>query len=305
MAMNYERYDYPEAVGYTNVVCQRTKGSAATRVVEDVINPKLVPFLDALIAARPHWKFVATRPNGTILGPNGNSVFAWSYLDIYEHGEQLGEIDFQSSYRDGENVIYYCFDNHRLAAKRQRGSWTRTSKLEKAVKDVLKTFRPRDISEQVAQRMEAVESLVSRATNNERRLFDSAWGHVTALMVPTIMRNWTTIAAMLEEDGVKFDQGIPDLYRRRNMARRAFEAVSRDSGVTIIVRQNDYIMVQEDPNQAPNNRRTTKIVTSENLPDEVRRKLGMLKLTEVNQYLPDLGMRCKEDTYFIVLGETE
>ena len=43
----------------------------------------------------------------------------------------------------------------------------------------------------------------------------------------------------------------------------------------------------------------SSVVVSAGCSTEVRRKLGILKLVELRQYVPDMGVRCANDTYFI------
>jgi hypothetical protein len=66
-------------------------------------------------------------------------------------------------------------------------------------------------------------------------------------------------------------------------------------GVTIIVRPSDYLVVRT----GKDDKTDVQIKLPEELPAEVRRKLGILKLTELRQYVPDMGVHCAKDTYFI------
>jgi len=290
--MDYNNYEYIELVGYKNVFRREHKSMVNPNAQPAVLHPILVPFIDALIEKRPKWKFVATQRQGMVRLDDGTPAPSYSFLKVYDSNEILGEIDFSYTYRNNESQTSYAYDNERLAAKRQRGSWTKTTKLDKAVKDVLKAFRPKDTTEIVRDRMKLVGSTVNNTVDAEARNFGFAYGRLNGQMTNFVMSNWAMLSSMMLEAGLQFDPTLPELYEAAEVAKAMGESIGQNgSGLSIIVRPNDYLVVRTSGD--------VEIKTSEELPPEVRRKLGMLKLTEVKQYIPDMGIRCAEDTYFI------
>jgi hypothetical protein len=290
--MDYNNYEYIELHGYKNVFRREHKSMVNPHVAVSVLHPILVPFVDALIEKRPKWKFVATNRAGTVRLDDGTTVFSYSFLKVYENNETIGEIDYSYTYRKDESQTSYAYDNERLAAKRQRGSWTKTTKLDKAVKDVLKAFRPKDTTEIVRERMKIVGGTVSHTVQMETRNFTFQYGKLSDQIPNFVMANWEMLSPMMLEAGLQFDPTLPELYETAQTAKAMGASIGQDGGgLSIIVRPNDYLVVRTSGD--------VEIKTSEELPPEVRRKLGMLKLTEVKQYIPDMGIRCAEDTYFI------
>jgi len=290
--MDYNNYDYIELHGYKNVYRRESKAHATQHIVVSVLAPLLVPFVDALIEKRPKWKFVATNRTGVVKLDDGTAASSYSFLRVYENNETIGEIDYSHTYRNNESQISYAYDNERLAAKRQRGSWNKTTKLDKAVKDVLKAFRPKDTTEIVRDRMKLVGNIVSHRVQIETRDFSFSYGKLSDQMPNFVMSNWAILSPMMLEAGLQFDPTLPELYETAEIAKAMGQSIGANgSSLCIIVRPNDYLVVRTSGD--------VEIKTSEELPPEVRRKLGMLKLTEVKQYIPNMGIRCAEDTYFI------
>ena len=298
MAMNHDVYTYKELGGRKNVLCQIQNALASSLSLDaQELAPELVPFVDELVKVKPHWKFVACRQGGTIRNHDGTLKRRWHYLEIYENNEHIGEIECTYSYRNHENVVVYCYDNHRLTDKRKRGGWTKSANLNKAVKGVLKAFRPRDVTEQVRDRMSYVERVIPNIVDAKRREFNVAFVNIRKEAHNFVMRNWESLKPLLDESGITYLKNIPELYESMELAEML---LSDSTTLTITVRPTDYIVVRSDGAE-----RTHQIVTSEELPDMVRAKLGMLKLTEIKQYIPNVGVRCTHDTYFITLGDNK
>ena len=295
MEMNYERYDYLPLNGYKNVFCQIQKVHNTSTDSLNVLHNNLVPYVEELMRLKPHWKFVASRMGGAVVGPDGTRGFAWGYVNIFENNEHIGEIDVAYAYRNGETILNYCYDNHRLSAKRQRGGWTKTSKLPKAVKEVVKSFRPRDMTEHVNERMRAVGNLVSTIHTLKWREFNAAFLNIQKQTPHFVMRYWDQLKPLIDEYGTTYSPDLPELYGK---AKGTEHMLSDEKTLTIIVRGNEYIVVRTDGGD-----HKSTIMTSEELSAEVRGKLGMLKLSDVKHYVHNVGVRCAEDTYFILVGE--
>ena len=292
MTMDYNTYDFIELDGYKNVFRRENKLMVHRHVPHSMLHPNLVPFVDALIEKRPQWKFVATQRHGVVRLDDGTTAPSYGFLHVYENNEKVGEIDCGSTYYNDERRIAYQYDNERLAAKRERGSWTKTTKLDKAVKEVLKAFRPKDTTEIVREKMKIVGGAVNDAVYRITRTFTYPYNNLKDQMTNFVMSNWDMLSPMLLEAGITFEPALPELYAERELALEMAESIGENGGgLAIIVRPNDYLVVRTSG--------AVEIKTSEELPAEVRRKLGMLKLTEVGQYIPEIGIRCAEDTYFI------
>jgi hypothetical protein len=297
MTMNYDGYTYTELDGYKNVYRREYKAQNNPYQGPAVLAPKLAPFVDAILAQRPKWKFVARQRAGTVLQDDGTNTPAFGTLQVYtENDEILGELDTTYTYRGGESQLTYTYDNERLSDKRQRGSWSKSTKLDKAVKDVLKNFRPKNTNEIVRERMSLAGSVVGQTAAEAQKKFMNPYSKLNQQMTNFVMYNWATLSPMFTKAGLEFDPELPELYAAAMKAKEMKESFAPDGGVTIIVRPSDYLVVR---NTGVDDKYDVQIKAPEELPAEVRRKLGILKLTELRQYVPDMGVHCAKNTYFI------
>lgn len=298
MTMNYEGYKYFELDGYKNVYRREYQAQSNPYQGPAVLTPKLAPLVDAILTQRPKWKFVARQRQGTVLQDDGTNTPAYGTLQVYtENDEILGELDTTYTYRGNESQLNYCYDNERLSAKRQRGSWTRSTKLDKAVKDVLKDFRPKNTNEIVRERMSLAGSVVGQVVAEAQKKFMDPYSKLNRQMTNFVMYNWAMLSPMFTAAGIEFDPELPEVYAEAMKAKEMGESYRPDGGgVTIIVRPSDYLVVR---NTGKDDKTDVQIKAPEELPAEVRRKLGILKLTELRQYVPDMGVHCAKDTYFI------
>jgi hypothetical protein len=291
MTMNHEAYTYTELDGYKYVYRREYKAQNNPYVGSALLDQRVAPFVDAIIEKRPRWKFVCRQGAGIVTKPDGTKAPSFGSLQVYtENDELLGEIDTTYTYRDNQSQLTYAYDNQRLSDKRQRGSWTRSTKLDKAVKDVLKNFRPKDTTEIVNDKMAIVSVLVGEVIRDVHRRFMQPYGKLNEQLTNFVMYNWATLSPMFTKAGIEFNSELPELYAD-SMKAKEMGASVMDGGVTIIVRPNDYLVVRDSGD--------VEIKIAEELPAEVRRKLGILKLVELRQYVPDMGVRCAKDTYFI------
>lgn len=291
MTMNHDGYTYTELDGYKYVYRREHRAQNNPYVGSAILDQRVAPFVDAIIEQRPKWKFVCRQGAGIVTQPDGTRVPSFGSLQVYSETEEiLGELDTTYTYRAGESQLTYCYDNVRLSDKRQRGSYTKSTKLDKAVKDVLKNFRPKNTNEIVKDKMGIVSVLVGEVVRDVHRKFMQPYGKLNEQLTNFVMCNWATLSPMFKEADIKFDPELPELYVA-SMKAKEMGASVMDGGVSIIVRPNDYLVVRESGD--------VEIKIAEELPAEVRRKLGILKLVELRQYVPDMGVRCANDTYFI------
>lgn len=293
--MDYETFDYIPMVGYSNVYRQIPKNQAGGTTQYEP-HPYVKPLIDELVMARPNWAFVSHRSSVR----QGSTVSSATYFSVEESGEKLGELDVTVANRDGEGVVTYLFDTHRMAQERKRGVWTRTTKLDKAVKDILKAFRPRNITEIIKDRMTDARSNISRRATLEGRRFTDTYDTLENQLTNFVMDKWDTMTAMFDEAGLKYDHLLPELYEAKLKAEEMHSMFRKGDGMTIHIRQSDYVVVR---GANPDGSDHIEIRSSDGLPAEVRGKLGMLKLTEGNQFVPDVGMRCAQDTYYVMYKE--
>ena len=275
--------------GFSNVSINRNPAfvNPTTRFV---VYDRMLPLIEELCKHRPQWTFKSA--NVVI----NTDVVAAHHFDVYENGQSLGEISVESGYRaDTGSITYYRFDNPRLSSKRQRGIWTKTSKLDLAVKSILKAFHAKTLAESIVEYEQAITAKLSANTHFVNKEFDMSYRRVSPFITQYVMNNWDTIAPELKAMGAPVPDDLFERLATRNEAEAVELAYRNKEGFTIITRGSDYVMVRGFGDE-----RETEVKSSEQLTDNIRRNLGFLKLHEGSAIIPNVGVRLNDNTFFVI-----
>jgi hypothetical protein len=255
-----------------------------------VVHEKALPLIEELHKHRPQWALISANVNIT------SETVAAHHFDIYESGQSLGEISIESGYRaDIGSVTYYRFDNPRLSRKRQRGIWSKTSKLDLAVKSILKAFHGKTLNESIIEYEQAITTKLSGNTHLVNKDFDAGYRRISPFVTQYVMDNWGAVAPALKAMGAPVPEDMPKRLATRNEAEGVELAYRNQQGFTIITRGSDYIMVRGFGDE-----RETEVKSSEQLTDNIRRNLGFLKLHEGSQIIPNVGVRLNDHAFFVM-----
>lgn len=268
--------------GYTNVYIIRDPQYAKKAVAHKNIRP----LLDRLITKRPSWVFKAHR----VQDYNSTEMIAMTF-DVWCDGEMLGDISISSTTRTGEVKVDYRYDTHRIQQGRQRGTWTKTTKLDVAVKGILKAFYPKTIGERVTAAQNAVHSRLRNNTNSAGHAFGTVSRTVNAAITNFVITNWEELAPRMREAGINLSDKMPELYRTWREAEKVEDAHVAEEGCVIVLRGSDYVVTTGGG---------TVVKSSEQLPDIVRRNLGLLKLSTAGETIPNIGIRIDDYTFFVM-----
>jgi hypothetical protein len=108
-----------------------------------------------------------------------------------------------------------------------------------------------------------------------------------------VMANWEELAPRMREAGIKLSDDMPEAYRAWREVEEVEDAYAAEKGYVIILRGNDYVVTMGDE---------TVVKSSEQLPDIVRRNLGLLKLSVAGETIPNIGIRMNDYTFFVMDG---
>ena len=248
-----------------------------------------------LTSKRPTWEFI-----GTSLTRNSEGNITSNQFDVYEKGERLGDITTGwTNRRGGPAEADYRYDTPRLEKDRQRGSWTKTTDLDKAVKGILKAFTPKTLTERIETAEQAVASLARNAASRYVNGFNTIWRNSAFELMDYVVDNWDDIAeGMVARGHDPLPDEARDIYLKARGANRMLKTYNEDEGALVLIRGNDYIVVR-----GSGSTQTTEIMSSEQLPPIVRRNIGILKLHGAGMVF-DAGMREGDDTYYVYTKET-
>ena len=256
----------------------------------------LDPVVSRLASLNPLWTFVivsSTHDSGYDRVASGFTV----KLD----GEELGQIGL--SYMGSKGKVI-TISNDRIGKGRTRSDSYRTTDADKAVLTAKKMFGKMNPTERIQKAKDAAERVVTRASWNKERerttsqskiqsellLWAMGKGHAMFLEYidkeaqPQVKHNVTTHMGKLEvlDTEMKTIERVQEDFGKNKTA-----LVVKDSG-KYLVKIGDNVDLYDD----------------NTLPQDMRMKVGMLKLVEDEQYLTDVGCKVTSEIFVLLVDET-
>jgi hypothetical protein len=279
------------SLGMPNILFEQRKGGS-TNSAEPVtaanttIHPFMFPLMRRLAQARPQWKFVTYRRS--ISDTSSTIKFNVSMFDVYEGSAKLGRI--WKTYESRGDVV--CIDNDRMSNSRQRGSSTNTQDLNKAFKLVTKNFHGPTVAEAVADALDKMRSVVGGLAVKHRREFDIKYSNLSNFLETYTMKNWEHIRQLATDAGISSMtlDGMVEAYEAKLATSEINNAISTDTGATVLIRGDEYIVVING---------VTSIFDTEHLPSHIKRSVGILKMVANHTYVEGHGARVDKDKFFV------
>lgn len=308
--INDLKYDYYPVEGMPpNVLAEETKNTSGITYRAWKADSPLDETLHELAKKRPAWKFVS--PYGYPRGAGSNLL---RRFDVYEQGQYLGYLMHESVWRNDGNgyrdVVQYS--NDRMAKALRRKAYATTTDHRKAVKDILACFYVESFSERMAKATSDITGRVAVMPNNRRAMVDHCIDAPLYYNDNPLLRKF--LAANIDQllefvRAYEAEHGnVPHFSRERvavlptrvqeweesipiadALKTGGWYILTRDGGYDVVVRHNSTT--------------TSWSLTDDHLPDDVRSKLGMLKLVAPNTLVAGAGMRTHEDKFFVMTKE--
>lgn len=241
-------------------------------------------FINTMAMDRPTWRFVAT---GTY-NRNEASVF-----EMYQDGELIGDI--RRGYYQGNVCLE--MSNHRIEDQRKRGNGYRTKDVTKAVAKAKKMFSRKSPAERVREALRKATSVIgSVRSGKEFELRRSQHTMELAMLEYAKSEGLAAFNAFLQANPVGHHTTLKAQEKALTLEQelvtiKAFD--SEDSNTATIIRVDDgYIL---------NTRGTYSVQTDQSMPEELRGKLGMLKLVNAEQIIEGVGCRVDDDTFVLLV----
>jgi hypothetical protein len=250
----------------------------------------IAPLLDRLAKYHPEWTFVSS----LVVIQNDGSHRVSSYR-VYENKEYLGY--FATASRNYSKVI--LLDGPRISKVVDRGKGKRTGDIKKAVKIAEEYFRPTTSDEHLKSLRILTSSIINEKQAAARGRFQTEFHPLSDAVTTYVLENWDTTKAALRDKGLYVDDAVnfQELYEKTQAMDRLAAAKNQAHGVNVWVSNGDYHVI----NFSAKNR---TVYQSDTLPVGMKGKLGMLKMLNVGDVLPDVGARITETGFFVV-GEGE
>lgn len=258
------------------------------------INEYIQPLIEKLALKRPEWRFTASYGNFHSRDDADLIIdFEVKDFQVFDKREVLGVVEL-GSYSYKTKLHNFMIGNHRTSQALERANSYKTSNMDKAVKLVLKHFGVRDDRELYDQAyMNGVEKLSSQnreKSNMVRRLWagsdDKAFAYILARWDEFLM----SIADVRERESLR---RLPDLIEEALLLDTLYKTgTSPGGGAYTICQQGDFYLMT-------NNGGVLEKKSGDELPNNVRHKLGVLKLVKDGQAVSDIGFRANETTFMV------
>lgn len=250
--------------------------------------PHLGGLMLELIKRYPQWNFVAISGNYHERLVDGTKVRLATKFGVYEKREMIGFVGYDRSYARGDQ---YVVGNDRISASKDRQSCTKTTKLDVALRLVKKNFSPKTTDEYFEKSIEVVTEninrLVIRANQDTRGYYNA----LQTKMAQYVRNNWSSFVDTLNQEGKDTCAKYMEAHEKLDINQNIQTLFQKGDASTILIRDNDYII---------KNKGGVTMCPSEQLPQELKLKLGMLKLSAVGTVVEGMGYRATDESFVIV-----
>jgi hypothetical protein len=249
-------------------------------------DPFLSHLLYRLVKYHPDWKFISERRYVKYVGARCDATRYYIFAGM----EYLGYIDV-GLYRDGERS--YGLGGPRFDAADTRKSLKYTKDLKKAIKIADEFFKCKTLKEQCRGLITKaqVESHAYYAT--KERVYSHVVSKLIRPMADYVVDQLPEFIAYLDKAGTSYPEGLTNLKAILEERDQAI-ALRDKTGYVVITSDNTYLLCRIRGGDK------AQYIETDEIPPEMRGKLGMLKLLDVGAIVPEIGIRLSDTGFFIM-----
>lgn len=255
------------------------------------VSQMLKSVITKLATDKPLWDFIAVKTNSTDVT---------EFVVEGSNGERLGEIGFDWH---GRNYCVFV-RNKRISDKLSRSDRYKTTDTDKAVLKVKKMFGAMSTNERIAVAASKAAEVTNQASNHKWAQIREVESKIERVANQYVKEEgYETFIAWLK--GHPSQKAKDTLEGIDNKVRLGIEMLTiqkvRDhfnegKAVLVIKDGGKYIVKVGDK---------VDLYDDNTLPQEMRGKLGMLKLVEAEQFVTDTGCRINDETFILILEEVK
>ena len=256
-----------------------------------------------LATNKPMWSFLITRGVLTIdhdVTPVVGDLRVRT-VELRHGSEVLGAINV--GYHGSERKIY--LENARIKASRSRRNDGKlvTSDYKRAYREVLKNFFCKNPQELVDNAHERIRTKLNETVFTHYRAARSALSELQEIAGNIAMNNIELFQQFPVADTIKQDLYTNyELVRRHgdlnDEAKRMVDGLSESKvsgSMAIVISHGDtYVLAYKG---------SAQVIASDELPQELRAPLGMLKLSDTDTMVPGIGVKVSDSIFAVTPGE--
>ena len=229
--------------------------------------------------------------------PYGSS-YGLDTFRFYAKGENIGELSVNSKGR-------YAVASPMIRRELERGSCRETKDRKKLIK-LMRTFIPKSTDEKMSEAMSKIQSRMYREYHDKRSDFTDAYKTVCRYIEQYVRDNWETISSAVLTGG-----GTTGNIEAFNKAMEPHDTAkyihwALENGKAVMVHIEDGVYCVSNPpfvNPEKPVGKYTMYSSSESLPVNIRRNIGMLKLMSEYECMAGVGYKADDNQFVVLLGD--
>lgn len=305
------KYEYEEAF-LPNVLVEWMKPDPDTtpregRMVDDKwpteYDDMMKKLLTVLATKHPSWKFVFynrgfSNTTKWLKDDKGEDVrykyFKLEHVAVFEGKEYLGSI--RKTY-GRSSVDAYLIENERIDSTRERGRGATTKDMKKAIRLIEKMFGAKTHDELLKEVREECANILYSVASDRKRKYDDVFSRATKGMKKYFIENWQTLSGVALQYGADPTavESLLDVRNESLLAGAMYKCKQNESGYVVLIHGNDYVVQSKFDGEETQ----TRIYSQADVPEDIKRGVGMLKLVDVKFYIQNVGVRIADNAFFI------
>lgn len=277
---------FPTNIVISDKVAQwRTKVFTADEVVFGVVSSQVIPVVARMF---PAWQFTVTQTH--MEGISTNRKVYPMHVVVSEKGVDRGWITISHPWRSyGEQL---ALGNPRINMAMERVGHKTTTKPKVAVQIVKQYFTDPPVTEQIKEVARRVKVDANQQKVTFGALRDMDYMKLVGWVQSYVEEHLLEIAKQVPAVNTNFN--VPaylELVEDTKISASVIDAPT-NSALTVMLRGDKYVLHR--------NNMSVFALTSECLPEPVRKAIGLLKLVEDGQFVRDVGYRYKADQFLVI-----
>jgi hypothetical protein len=254
----------------------------------------LEPVVLRLATLNPLWRFVVFDYHYRFGGNCLASAFR-----VYDQGEEIGRIG--RTHRGQTEVIAISHD--RISNQRTRANAYMTADADKAILKAKKLFYKLKPDERMRDAMSKAQTVIDNQVHRKNRDKRDHTSRLRDVALEFISTDEGMLAFVGWVKTLTESQQAPIHKSMNEMARLSDELITiedvrkkyGDSKAALVVRDGGKYLVRLLDN--------VQLYDDTTLPDEMKGKLGMLKLVEAEHFITNIGCRISDEVFVLLMNE--
>lgn len=287
MSIDYSTNTYTKIGSFTNVMNEVPNHKVRTENNEAFLYGTLHDLVYDMTLRHPEWTIVG---EDSYFSSDSNK-YVVKRVRIYDGSDQIGHVCIDT-WRESKFEIR----NPRINRAMERRNYKSTKDPKKALKIIESFFSPKTLDERVEEARNAVGSAVQTKSWTMRREFNAIWERLTPALTTYISLNLNTIRPALEAYGAgpaTLDELIPKVEERKSI-HSLENARTKNAGTTVLLHGDRYIVLRD------NDRSNVEMLAASQLTEDMRTKLGVLKVVADDDVIESIGMRINSTTFYLL-----